>query len=324
MKSNSRSIAILTILFGYILLQFLWWEVLLVRQSTHLMNEKQKLMELSISNALQLKEEIADLHKKNQTQTIMIVCEGTVFLLLLLFGMYKVKKAIDKEADLINSQQNFFLSITHELKTPIATTKLQLQTLLKQKLNLQTQSEIIQSALQENERLNTLIDNVLLASRLENKDYAFQLSKENLSALCEQLLIRYYKKEMQAEQLVLNIEPNLFCELDVQLFPSILINLIDNAIKYSGDDRKIIIHLFKANNQLSLRVIDNGYGIAETDRNKIFDRFYRVGNEETRMAKGTGLGLFIVRNIVNKHQAHISIRNNSPKGSIFQIDFNAA
>lgn len=324
MKSKSRSIAILTILFGYILLQFLWWEVLLVRQSSKLMNEKQKLLELSISNSSTLQAEITQLHRKNQTQIIMIVCEGTVFLLLLLFGVYKVKKAIDKEADLINTQQNFFLSITHELKTPIAATKLQLQTLLKQKLNPQLQTEILESALVENERLNQLIDNVLLASRIENKNYALELTIENISALTESIIFRYYRKEIETGQLTFNLSPQLKCLLDLQLFPSILINLIDNAIKYSGQDKQIVVDLFEKQPHLYLKVSDNGYGIDDINKTKVFNRFYRIGSEETRSAKGTGLGLFIVRNIVEKHQANISITDNQPKGTVIQIEFNVA
>jgi signal transduction histidine kinase len=324
MKNKSRSIAILTILFGYILLQFIWWEVLLVRQSSKLMNEKQKLLELSISNSDVLKEEIAQLHKKNQTQIIMIVCEGTVFLLLLLFGVYKVKTAIDKEVDLINAQQNFFLSITHELKTPIAATKLQLQTLLKQKLNPQIQTDILESALKENERLNQLIDNVLLASRIENKDYSFELTNENISELTEGIVFRYYLKEIETRELALNISPQIKCLLDLQLFPSILINLIDNAIKYSGQDRRIIVDLFEKQELVYLKITDNGYGIDDENKNKVFNRFYRIGNEETRRAKGTGLGLFIVRNIIEKHQANISITDNQPKGTVIQIEFNVA
>ena len=137
MKAKSRSILILGILFGYILLQFLWWEVLLVKQTGQIIDLKQKISELSITNESTLINEIALLHQKKTMQVMIIVGEGTVFLLLLLFGIYKIKQSQDKETELNNQQKNFFLSITHELKTPIAATKLQLQTLQKQKLSEQ-------------------------------------------------------------------------------------------------------------------------------------------------------------------------------------------
>ena len=323
-KINSRTAAILTILFGYILLQFIWWEVLLVRQNTAIMNEQQKLMELSISREFELSGKITRLHQRHQTQTIMIVCEGTVFLLLLLFGMYKVKKAIDKEAALKQQQQNFFLSITHELKTPISATKLQLQTLLKQKLSENTQQDILKAALLENERLNMLIDNVLLASRVDSADYQFNPSDENLSELIQQVVHRYYIKAIQSGELQLNIQPNIHLKADAQTFPSVIINLIDNAFKYSGDSKVITVCLSRKSNNITLSVTDNGFGIAEIDRKKVFERFYRIGSEETRQTKGTGLGLYIVQTIVHKHGGQIQVRANYPKGTVFEIHLHAA
>src|SRR4051812_22276227 len=123
MKSRTRALVILSVLLGYVLLQFIWWEILLVTQNGKIINEKQKLIEITSTNRDQLKADIAFLHHKKKMQTIMIVSEGTVFLLLLLFGIYKIKQAQDKEIALNNQQRNFFLSITHELKTPIAATK---------------------------------------------------------------------------------------------------------------------------------------------------------------------------------------------------------
>lgn len=323
-KINSRTAAILTILFGYILLQFIWWEVLLVKQSTAIMGEQQKLLELSISRELELSAKIEQLHHKHRTQTIMIVCEGTVFLLLLLFGMYKVKKAIDREADLKQQQENFFLSITHELKTPIAATKLQLQTILKQKLPESKQQEILQAALQENDRLNKLIDNVLLASRVDSADYRFNPSKENLSELMQQIADRYYAKALQESSLHLNLQQNVFSRIDAQTFPSIITNLIDNAFKYTGPSKQIHLSLAQKNGQITIQVADNGFGISEEDRGKIFERFYRVGNENTRQTKGTGLGLYIVQSIVQKHGGQISVHANQEKGTVFEISLNAA
>ena len=323
-KINSRTAAILTILFGYILLQFIWWEVLLVRQTGAIMNEQQKLLELSVSRELELSDKINQLHRRHQTQTIMIVCEGTVFLLLLLFGMHKVKKAIDKEQDLKQQQQNFFLSITHELKTPISATKLQLQTLLKQKLPEQKQTEILQAALTENERLNKLIDNVLLASRVDSATYSFNPARENLSVLIEQVTVRYYAKLIESGALETDIQANVFAETDAQTFPSIITNLIDNAVKYSGADRKIKLRLQLKHKLAVLTVEDNGFGIDESDRAKIFERFYRVGSEDTRQTKGTGLGLFIVQTIVQKHKGEIKVYANQPRGTVFEIQLHAA
>ncbi len=324
MKARSRTIIILGALFGYILLQFLWWEVLLVRQTSEIIDLKQKIAELTAMDEPRLVQEIEFLHHKKKVQVIMVVGEGTVFLLLLLFGIYKIKQAQDKETALNNQQKNFFLSITHELKTPIAATKLQLQTLQKQKLNEETQQSLITNALIETERLNALIDNVLLASRLDAGEFIFKMDKHNLSELITSVLNRYYKKEITAGEIKLTIDENIFVEIDESAFPSIITNLVDNALKYSSQKKEIFIDLLSEKNAAVLSIKDNGCGISNADKEKIFNKFFRAGNEETRNAKGTGLGLYIVNYIVNKHNAKLFVKDNLPNGSIFEIRFNEA
>lgn len=324
MKAKSRSAVILSVLFGYIILQFLWWEVLLVRQNSKIINENQKILELTTTNETQLRTDIAKLHEKKTKQTWMIVGEGTVFLLLLLFGLYRIKQAQEKEDQLTRQQENFFLSITHELKTPIAATKLQLQTLQKQQLSADIQKELIAGALLENERLNMLIDNVLVASRLETGEFIFKKDKTNLSNLIHQIVNRYYKTAIQNGELKVFIDDDIFCEVDEHYFPSVVTNLIDNAFKYSKEEKNIEIRLSKKNNKALLSVSDTGVGISDTDKEKVFAKFYRAGNEETRSSKGTGLGLYIVKYIINKHGATIAIKNNIHSGSIFEIEFEAA
>lgn len=321
MKSKSRSIFILSLLFAYILLQFLWWEYLLVKQNGLIIDGKEKLTALSSTNESQLKESIDLLHHKKKMQTLMIVSEGTVFLLLLLFGIYKIKQAHDKETSLINQQKNFFLSITHELKTPIAATKLQLQTLQKQKLEPSIQQELIGNALVETERLNTLIDNVLFTSRLDAGEFIFKKERLLLSEFIPTILTRYYKSELDSGELKLSIEPTIYVNIDVSSFPSVLTNLIDNAIKYSPQEKDILVELKTEKNNVVLSVKDKGCGISKHDKEKIFTKFYRAGNEETRNSKGTGLGLYIVNYIVKNHQAQINVKDNTPQGSIFDIHF---
>ena len=301
----------------------MWWEYLLVKQNDQIIEGKQKLTELSTINDTQLKNEIAALHHKKKMQTVMIVGEGTVFLLLLLFGIYKIKQAQDKETVLNNQQKNFFLSITHELKTPIAATKLQLQTLQKQKLDENIKQELLANALQETERLNNLIDNVLLTSRLDAGEFIFKLEKQNISELMQTVLYRYYKHEIEKGLLHLNISPAIYSMVDCNTFPSLVTNLIDNAFKYSPNEKQIGAELSKEKNQIKFKVKDVGCGISDEDKGKIFSKFYRAGNEETRNSKGTGLGLYIVNYIVKNHHAQINVSDNSPKGSIFEIQFDA-
>jgi hypothetical protein len=151
---------------GYIVLQFLWWEILLVRQSNAIITLKQNIAALSSTDDSIILRDIEFLQQKKIKQVYMIVGEGTVFLLIMLFGIYKVRKSIKREAELANQKSNFILSVSHELKTPIAATKLQLQTLLKHELERDKQKELLNNALTETVRLHKLVDNVLMANQI--------------------------------------------------------------------------------------------------------------------------------------------------------------
>jgi len=294
-----------------------------VRQNGKIINEKEKLAAVTSMSPAQLQAELDALHEKKQKQTIMIVSEGTVFLLLLLFGIYKIKQAHDKENQLNDQQNNFFLSITHELKTPIAATKLQLQTLQKQKLDEETRQELIGSALLETDRLNMLIDNVLLTSRLDTGEFIFNKEKHEVGELIRSIVSRYYLKELSKGEITMDVTGNIFAEVDVQAFPSVITNLVDNALKYSTTPRKITIALKKEDKIARIVVSDEGCGIPDKAKSRIFTKFYRGGNEETRRTKGTGLGLYIVNYILKKHGAIIRVSDNTPCGSTFEVRMNA-
>lgn len=318
---SKRTSLIFFALVSYIVLQFLWWEVLLVKQSNSIIELKQHLAALSSTNNTSILNEIEILQSKKITQVYMIVGEGTVFLLILLFGIQQVRKSIKKETQLTNQKNNFILSVSHELKTPIAATKLQLQTLLKHELEREKQKELLNIALDENNRLHKLVDNVLMANQIENNNLSIQKENLNLSELLENTVKRYFAEAIEKKQISLTIESGIFYFGDKELLPSIFINLIENAIKYSFDIVAIEIVLKKINNITFLEIKDQGCGISNKEKETVFQKFFRSGSENTRKTKGTGIGLFIVKSICDLHQIHIKILNNQPTGSIFQIQF---
>ena len=230
---SKRTTLIFSVLVGYIVLQFLWWEVLLVKQSDNVIALKQNIAALSSSDDNIILRDIADLQKKKNIRVYMIVGEGTVFLLILLFGVYQVRKSIKRESELASQKSNFILSVSHELKTPIAATKLQLQTLIKHDLDRDKQKELLNNALNENNRLHKLVDNVLMANQIENNNLSIQKENLNLSELLESTVKRYFSEQLEQKNISLYIEPNVFYLGDKELLPSIFINLIENAIKYS-------------------------------------------------------------------------------------------
>lgn len=318
---SKRTTLIFSVLVGYVVLQFLWWEILLVRQSDNIISLKQNIAALSSSDDKIILRDIADLQKKKNARVYMIVGEGTVFLLILLFGVYQVRKSIKRESELANQKSNFILSVSHELKTPIAATKLQLQTLLKHDLEREKQKELLNNALNENNRLHKLVDNVLMANQIENNNLSIQKETINLSELIEVTVKRYFLEQIEQKNIFLNIEPNIFFSGDKELLPSIFINLIENAIKYSFDAVAIDVVLRSTNNNAVLEIRDRGCGIPDKEKETVFQKFFRSGSENTRKTKGTGIGLFIVKSICDLHQIQIKILNNQPIGSIFQIQF---
>lgn len=315
MKNRNRSKLVITILFGYIIMQFLWWEVLLVRQTTQISNEEQKLLEITSTDAASLQQQINHLQNKKQQRIYMIVGEGTVFLLLLLYAFYRIRKASNKEIELVNQQKNFLLSVTHELKTPIAATKLQLQTLLKHKqLSQEQQEQLLTNAVNETNRLNRLIEDVLLANSAD-KELTLNKEEVNLSDLTSETISNYFSNKNVKAQ----IENGVFGSADKLLFPSLIINLVENALKYSQENAEVEVSLKKENGKVNLSISDRGFGIPDNEKQKIFEKFYRVGNEETRRAKGTGLGLYIVQKIVEAHGGKIDVTDNKPNGSVFKV-----
>jgi signal transduction histidine kinase len=316
-----RTTFIFTILVAYIVLQFLWWEILLVRQSDTIIALKQNIAALSSSDDSIIIRDIADLQNKKTIRLYMIVGEGTVFLIILLFGVFQVRKSIRKEKELAAQKNNFILSVSHELKTPIAATKLQLQTLLKHDLERDKQKELLNNALNETSRLHKLVDNVLMANQIENKNLSTQKENLNLSALVEDTVKRYFSEQLEHKTITLNIEPNITYFGDKELLPSIVINLIENAIKYSFEAVCIAVVLKLVNQKPLLEIKDTGCGIPDAEKETIFHKFYRSGSEHTRKTKGTGIGLYIVKSICDLHGIQIKALDHNPQGSIFQLQF---
>jgi signal transduction histidine kinase len=280
----------------YVILQFLWW-------GFHL---------------IQLSRESAENESMIFRKTLMIVGEGSVFLLLLVFGLFKISSSIRKELTFSQRKSNFLLSVTHELKTPIASTKLYLQTLMRRELPNEKKEDLLAKALDENERLELLIDNILNASRLDNRALTPIKTEINFNELSNQVMERF-KKRYQNLKIVAKNEESVMVSADEFMLETILTNLIENAVKYAGIDSEITLFSKRINQQIHFGVEDLGPGITDEEKESIFTKFYRSGNEETRQTKGSGLGLYIVSEFVHLHQGKIICKNNSPKGCIFEV-----
>ncbi len=248
----------------------------------------------------------------------MIVGEGSVFLLLLFLGLWKIRSSVRKEFELSQRQNNFLLSVTHELKTPIASNKLYLQTIQKRNLEGEQQSDLLSKAIIENERLEKLIDNILNAARVESHEIKPIKEAVEIKHFLN-VLVTQFKKRYPNTQIELIDSPEITVCFDVFMIETVISNLVDNAIKYSNETSTVKIFAKKDDQNLILQVIDEGIGIDEKEQKHIFSKFYRVGNEEIRTQKGSGLGLFISSEFLKLHYGKITYQKNKPQGSIFEI-----
>lgn len=257
---------------------------------------------------------------KYQRQKFMIVTEGAVFILLLLIGLLRVRKVFLREMELSAQQRNFLLSITHELKSPLSTIKLSLQTIAKRKLEPEQSERLTSNSLADLDRLDALVDNILFAAKIEREEPGLSYQETNISEAVNLIADKFShnKKSITIEKEVQN---NIYLNTDPLGFTSVVINLVENAIKYSAEGKHVKIVLKEDAENVFLLVADSGIGISDADKKRVFDKFYRVGSEDTRNTKGTGLGLYIVKRVVEIFKGDISIENNQPVGTIFRLRF---
>ena len=280
----------------YVVLQFAWWAYHLVELTK----------ELKHDDALVSK------------RIVMIISEGLVFFSILIFGLWRIRRSFQKELQLSRRQTNFLLSVTHELKTPLAANKLYLQTIQKRSLEEEQKQKFLTKAIQENERLENMIDNILNASRIENNALIPQKADTDVSALMKQIVERNQKRR-QEEFISTNIQNNIHFAVDSLFIETILNNLIDNAKKYGLPDVNIEVYLSLASKGIVFGVKNEGKAIPTASRKEIFEKFFRNQNEETRTQKGSGLGLFIVNELVKLHNGKIQYKETIPEGSNFEI-----
>ncbi len=295
-KSN-RTLIIFYILISYVILQFLWWGFHIIDLSEQIDNDKSE-----IDGTIR-----------------MIIGEAAVFILIILIGAYYVIRSYYKELALFKKEKNFALSVTHELKTPIATSKLFAQTLLERSnLDELQRKESLEKIIEEQNRLNALVEKILLASSIDDLKRQFKKEPVYIKKTIDGIL----NQIRETHSVINGIEKDLTINGDEFYLISLFQNLIDNALKYAEKNTTIMISSHRLQNGILIKVADEGIGIKNEYKELIFERFFRIGDEETRNTKGTGLGLFLVREIVKLHGGEISCKDNTPRGTIFEIKFN--
>lgn len=306
----------------YVIFQFSWWAYLISSLNLEVYELKESiLLNEHVSNPSLYQIQFEELEKRKKARWLMIAGEGTVFILVLTLGIIQTRRSIKKEIELTGARNNFILSVTHELKTPLAAIRLQTETMLKHQLTAEQTKKMLETTRDESQRLEKLTEAILMAARLDTHTYVPHKENINLSEWIIQFVNKYTQGKSIQHNIVTNIQNNVNLFTDKSALESILLNLLENAIKYSARNPIIEAGLMEDTKEIKLWVKDNGIGITAEEQLKIFDMFYRVGSEDTRNAKGTGLGLYIVKNLCKILGAKINVKSVVPQGTVFEVTF---
>jgi signal transduction histidine kinase len=273
------------------------------------------LLGLSIDSRLQEDLEHTLISKKRAW-----VLEGITLGLITLLIAAAMYFYVDKIIRLNAQQNNFLLAVTHELKTPISAAKLALQTLnrndkpsLVPKLIGMANANIV--------RLSRMVDQILLATKFESKFNDPILSDVNIGVLIHNSLdgLELPEEKRSLIQIIQIDDVNFLA--DESMMTVVIRNLITNSIKY-GLDKPVELRVEKTKSVFKICVSDQGVGISDIDKKRVFEKFYRVGEEKTRSQPGSGLGLYLVKKITEIHNGKVSVSDNSPQGTKFILTFN--
>jgi signal transduction histidine kinase len=247
---------------------------------------------------------------------------GLILLVLVLGGMYFIFIYLTKQIHLTRLYDNFIANVTHELKSPLASIQLYLETLDLRKVSRQKQQEFIGLMKKDVDRLNNLINSILNLSGQEKKKIAQRYHVYPAEKIGRDLIMEVAEKfKLRPDQLNIEGKADCTCVADREALKIVYDNLVDNALKFSANSFHLIIELACSSKMFILKLTDEGIGIPKKDQDKIFTRFYRVQNRNAPSIGGTGLGLHMVREIIRSHGGKISVFSEGEnRGSTFTIE----
>jgi len=242
--------------------------------------------------------------------------------LLMSAGLILTYRNVSRELALAKLKSDFVSNVSHELRTPLALIRLYAETLELGRISTShKQQEYYEIIRKESERLTSLINNILDFSRIESGKKEYTFLETNVADLVRTTLESYrYEIEQSGFQFEQNIDndvPPLW--VDREAIARSLLNLVNNAVKYSSNEKYLGIRLYRHSNGVNLEVVDHGIGIPAKEHLKIFEKFYRVGDPLVHNTKGSGLGLSLVRHIVQAHGGAVEVESSPGKGSKFII-----
>jgi signal transduction histidine kinase len=262
---------------------------------------------------------VADIGTRFLHYNYMVLAALSVFMV---GGIWLTYRNVSREMTLAKLKSDFVANVSHELRTPLALIRLYAETLELGRLTAKEKyQEYFRIIREESERLTALINNILDFSRIEagRKEYEFQ--ETNLGELVHSTLESYrFQIQQNGFAYEENISPDIPpVKVDREAIARSLLNLVNNALKYSKDKKFIGVRLYRTNGSINLEVQDRGIGIPPNEQEKIFEKFYRCGDPLVHNVKGSGLGLSLVRHIARAHGGDVLVESEPEKGSKFTI-----
>jgi len=248
-----------------------------------------------------------------------------IFLLIVIIlacGLFFTLFTVNNELRLMRMKSNFITTVSHEFRSPLTLIRQMAEMLDSGRVaNQERQQKYYSAMVQESERLSHLIDNILDFSKMEAGQKKLSFEKGNLAELVEEMAISYQHNMMDKGFRINYIlpEPIADCVFDKEAIKQVVQNLIDNSCKYSGNSKIIDVEVTQADSGVAISVKDYGIGINKDEQDKIFSRFYRAGDELTQKVKGSGIGLTIVKQLVEAHKGMVKLKSEPGKGSVFKI-----
>lgn len=248
-----------------------------------------------------------------------VLAGGIIMLAFVLCGLYVIFIYWRRQSRQYAEQKTFISQITHELKSPLASIRLHLETIRLRKPPPEKMERFLDTMLADTERLNSLISNFLMAAKLEQPQVTAGFALVDFSAFVEKSVQHFKLHLPEGSSLVSKIAPGIFTKIDTEGMEMVLRNLLENAFLYSTASPDVLVELSRSGRNCTLTVTDNGRGIDRKELKNIFRMFYRV-RESGETIRGTGLGLYIVKSIVERQKGSVRVTSEGPgKGSSFII-----
>ena len=270
-------------------------------------------------------QQLRELAERYQTELLpqktdwLILTEGILLLVAILVGIYVIFLYWRRQASLYRAQHNFIAQVSHELKSPLASLQLHLETIEMRQPTPEQLQHFVTLMQNDTERLNNLISNLLLASKLEHRGSSLNFETDDFSAAVEDWLQEKRSAFPESGKLDWQIEPGLRVRFDPEAMESVLRNLIENAILYADGPPQVRVELKQDGGFAQLSIADRGRGIDPRLHKKVFRMFYRV-RIAGKSIRGSGLGLFIVRSILRRHKGKVWLRSEGlGKGTTFYL-----